>query len=198
MLAQTSSRLLVPAILVSILALGVFGVDAVRSRSVETVSAATGGQPMIIPHVLNVNCVSVASISSTYVKLTDVGTFPVQSPGSIIEATWNGRIGVDTLPAGTGAVFELRIDDAASAVGRARANMRRAEVLDGQYPNISVTGIFRDLSAGDHTVSIWVRTSAGGNGTGARVDPGCWSTDHIVIKEYTPFGLVLLPAVLNE
>ena len=48
----------------------------------------------------------------------------------------------------------------------------------------SMTGFFTGLSTGSHTVSISVRTSQG-NGSNAMVDPGCWSTDHVVIKEFS-------------
>jgi hypothetical protein len=34
-----------------------------------------------------------------------------------------------------------------------------------------------------------------GTGTGGRVDPGCWSSDYILVREYTPFGSVYLPGV---
>lgn len=45
-----------------------------------------------------------------------------------------------------------------------------------------MTGIFTGLSAGAHTVSMWIQGVYGG-GTKAALDPGCWETDHVVIEE---------------
>jgi hypothetical protein len=130
--------------------------------------------------VLNVNCELLSSFSTSYAKILDVGSFTKINPSSIIEITFNGRIGVLSVT-GEGAKFELRVDDAATTNGRARANIRSAEAGFDGVP-VSITGIFTGLSSGSHTVSIWVRTSTG-TGSDAAVDPGCWSTDHIIIKE---------------
>lgn len=82
---------------------------------------------------------------------------------------------------GTGAYFELRVDDNASTNGRARANIKASETGGAGVP-ISMTGIFTGLSAGSHTISIWVRTSTG-TGTVAVVNPGCWTADHVIVRE---------------
>jgi hypothetical protein len=130
--------------------------------------------------VLNVNCELLSSFSTSYAKILDVGSFTKINPSSTIEITFNGRICVISVT-GEGAEFELRVDDAATTNGRARANIRSAEAGFDGVP-VSITGIFTGLSSGSHTVSIWVRTSTG-TGSDAAVDPGCWSTDHIIIKE---------------
>lgn len=153
-------------------------------------------QPMVITQVFDVNCTSLVTVTPTYAKVADLGTFTVQSPDSTVEATFNGRIFVGSFTAGTGAVFELRVDNAPSTVGRARANLRAAQAGAGGVQT-SITGLFSGLSAGSHTASMWVRTSAGGAGSQAMVDPGCWSTDVLIVKEYTPFGFTYLPAVLR-
>lgn len=155
---------------------------------------AAGTQPMVITRVLDVNCTSLSAVTPTYNKILNLGTFTVQSPNSTVELTFNGRIFVGSFTSGTGAVFELRVDDAASTVGRARANLRSIQAGGGGVP-ASITGLFTGLPAGEHTASMWVRTSTGGAANQAMVDPGCWSTDVLIVKEYTPFGFVYLPTV---
>lgn len=36
-------------------------------------------------------------------------------------------------------------------------------------------GVFENLPAGDHTVSIWARANSG-SATGVLFDPGCWNS----------------------
>jgi len=131
---------------------------------------------------LSVDCVSVDAINQDYTKLADLGTFETVARGSMVEVTFEGRIFVSSFAAGTGAVFELRVDDAA-VPGRARANLKAAEA-GGSGHMAAFSGIWTGLAKGTHTVSMWVRTSSGGSGTDAYVDPGCWSTDKVVVKEF--------------
>lgn len=130
--------------------------------------------------VLNVNCASVASFTTTYVKVADIGSVNKLDASSRLEITFNGRIYAGSVTS-TGAVFELRVDNTATTNGRARANLKAAEVGGAGVP-VSIMGIFTGFGAGTHTVSIWVAASYG-SGTNAYVDPGCWSTDHIVVRE---------------
>jgi hypothetical protein len=158
-----------------------------------TPQAATVG-PMLVTQVFDVSCISLPAVTPNYAKLADLATFTVQSPDSTVEMTFNGRIFVGSFASGTGAVFELRVDDTASTVGRARANLRAAEAGGGGV-QASINAFFTGLAAGEHTASVWVRTSAGGAANQAMVDPGCWSTDVLIVKEYTPFGFTYLPSV---
>lgn len=130
----------------------------------------------------NVTCKSIPSISPNFAKLIDIGTFNKVDTASIIEAEFNGRIYVGNFTSGTGAIFELRVDDVESEVGWARAVFRSVDV--GTYKQVSITGLFKNLPEGNHMLSIWVRTSNGGAGTTAMVDPGCWSSDVALIKEF--------------
>jgi hypothetical protein len=157
---------------------------------------AASVRPMVVAEVFDVNCTSLAAITPTYAKLLDLATFTVQSPDSTVELTFNGRIFVGSFASGTGAVFELRVDDEASSVGRARANLRAAQAGGGGVQT-SITGIFTGLPAGEHTASMWVRTSPGGAGSQAMVDPGCWSSDVLIVKEHTPLGFTHLPTVIT-
>jgi hypothetical protein len=129
---------------------------------------------------INVSCSSVASFSSTYVKIADLGTFTKAEANSTMHVTYEGRVTANTIT-GTGAHFELRVDDAAPSTGRARANLRASEAGGSGIP-VSITGIFTGLSTGSHTVSMWVKGST--SGTTAMVDPGCWTDDHVIAKEF--------------
>ena len=130
--------------------------------------------------VLNVNAVGGVPFSTDYVKVGDLGSFAKLQAGSTIEITFDGRLTAMTM-AGTGAAFELRIDDAASTVGWARAILRASQAgNDGGQT--SITGIFAGLGTGSHTVNMYVQGVNGG-GTGACVAGGNSSTDHVVVKE---------------
>jgi hypothetical protein len=149
--------------------------------------------PTIQHTVLPVNCTSLANVTTSLTKLADIGTFTVASGDSVVEATFHGRISMQSLAASaTGAMFELRVDDQPTQIGRARANLWKEELPTGT--NASMTGVFPNLAPGTHTISMWVRTFHG-SGTGAIIDPGCWTTDHVVVREYAAFGTSFLPNV---
>ena len=129
--------------------------------------------------VLNVNCSgSGVAYSTAFTKVADIGSFTKQVANSTIELTFNGRT-YSTFSFGVaGAIFELRVDNAATSNGRARASYRESSAA----VQTSITGVFTGLAAGNHTVSMWVQ-GVGGGGTGAQLDQGCWNTDHVVVKE---------------
>jgi len=131
--------------------------------------------------VLNVNCSgSGVSYSATFTKVADIGTFTKQVANSTLELTFNGRTYATFSFGVPGAIFELRVDNAATSNGRARASYRE----NGVDVQTSITGIFTGLAAGNHTVSMWVQgVGVGGGGAGAQLDRGCWNTDHVVVKE---------------
>lgn len=141
-----------------------------------------GENAFVKAETLPVNCTSVASFDANYSKLTDIGTYSKSLDASSLLVTFNGRVSADSVT-GTGAVFELRVDDSPAGAGRARVNIRAAEI-GGSGIQASMSGIFRGLSAGNHTISIWVKAASGSTGTKARVDPGCWSSDHVVVTEF--------------
>ena len=119
--------------------------------------------------VLDVDCASIAAYGTTFTKVANIASFTKALAGSTIEVTFNGRLYVEAMAAGaTGARFELRVDDAATTNGRARASLRKAEVGGGGIPT-SITGIFTGLGAGVHTVSMWIE---GGFGGGTKSVPG--------------------------
>ncbi|MCP4902389.1 MAG: hypothetical protein GY906_35935 [bacterium] len=125
-----------------------------------------------------------ADFTPTFIKLKDLGTFMVHQPGSTVIAKVHGRFGISTLASGTGALFELRLDDAGPSLGYARPSVRQTEIgLSPAVPD-SATGVFTNIAAGNHQLSIWVRGAGGGSGTGAMIDPGCWSTDNVVVEQF--------------
>jgi hypothetical protein len=190
MLVKYGSRLLQVMLVVLVL---IFAVQVRQGMAVPQAAV----QPLMTVQVFDVNCTSLASINQTYARLVDLGTFTVHSADSMLELTFNGRIFVNTFASGSGAVFELRVDDLPSSQGRARANLRAAEAGGGGR-QVSIAGFFSGLAPGEHTASMWVRTSTGGSGSQAMVDPGCWSTDVLIVREHTPLGFTYLPGVLRQ
>jgi hypothetical protein len=132
--------------------------------------------------VLNVSCLNLASVSSTWTNLHNIGSFSKLNSASTVEVTYNGRIAVTGTIGGTGVRFELRIDGLASTLGYARAVVKSSEVGGAGVP-VSITGIFTGLSAGTRTISMWV-SDAYGTSTNIMLDPGCWSNDVVIIKEF--------------
>jgi hypothetical protein len=132
--------------------------------------------------ILNVSCLNLASVSSTWTNLHNIGSFTKLNSTSTVEVTYNGRIAVTGTLGGTGVKFELRIDGLASTLGFARAVVKDSEV-GGAGVSVSITGIFTGFSAGTRTVSMWV-SDAYGTSTNIMLDPGCWSTDVVIIKEF--------------
>jgi hypothetical protein len=130
--------------------------------------------------VLTVSCAGNVSFpQNAFVRLSDIGTFTKVLSGSIIEVQFNGTVYASSMN-GSGAVYELRVDDQPSSEGWARIALKQDNM--GNETTGTMTGIFSGLSTGSHTVSIWV-IGANGPGTGAYVDPGCWDSTHVIVKE---------------
>lgn len=152
----------------------------------EVVHAATANAApgtLLSYSVLDVDCEVLPLVTPTYAKVGDVGTFEKVDTDSVLRVTFNGRIYVADVASGNGALFELRVDDAATTAGRARMNLKTAE--EGLGVVGSMTGLFPGLGAGEHVVSVWARAATGGSATNAIVDPGCWSTDSVIVEEYS-------------
>jgi len=121
------------------------------------------------------------SITTTYQKVADLGTFTKQSTASTITVNFNGRLSVDSMTGSTGVRFQMRINNLESTEGGATAIVRAGEEGSSGI-HASITGIWKNRPAGNYTVSIWARTSAG-TGTNARIDPGCWRYAQTVVTE---------------
>lgn len=164
-------------------------------QSPRTTQAApqASGAPMVGVTVFNVSCNSRPLVWTTYSIISNLGIFTVNSAESLMELTYNGRISVNGFTDSTGAIFELRVDDVTSTVGRARAKVLDVEAGSGGV-QVSITGMFKGLTAGNHTASMWVGTTYGTAST-AMVNPDCWSTDVLIVKEHLPFGFSYLPMI---
>lgn len=173
------------------LLIGVVGYQAGRLR------AAPSATVPIVHTVLQPACPSSIIASSAYTKIADMGTFEVQAADSLVEIAFHGRLYAASTD-GTGLRYELRVDDAASSAGRIRAVLKQGEMGGGIGRSASMGGLFTGLSQGPHTVSMWAQVANGTTASTVMYDPGCWSSDQVVIKEYLPFGSVALPAVLNQ
>jgi hypothetical protein len=133
--------------------------------------------------VLTLICATQDPVVDVYTKILDVGPFGKTDAASSIEITYNGRIGAWAFEGGaTGATFELRVDNAPTTNGWARANIRTPEAGGDGVP-VSMTGVFTGLGAGEHVVSIWAIVWYG-TGRYVGVDPNCFYSDHVVVKEY--------------
>ena len=127
-------------------------------------------------------CQALASVTSTYQKVGDMGTFIKSLAGTAIKLTLQTNVYATSLVGATGAVFELRVDDAPTTVGNATALIRTA----GTFDPVTITGIYTGLSNASHTVSLWVKTT-NGTGTNAGWDEGCLNaagTNNVLVEEY--------------
>jgi hypothetical protein len=149
--------------------------------------AGLTGAGLAAATVLNVNCSGTGvAYSSSFTKVADIGTFTKLLPNSTIEVTFNGRTYVTAMSFGSqGAIFELRVDSAPTSNGRARASYAYPQAGTTVGVQTSIMGVFTGLAAGAHTVSMWVQAvGPGASGTGAQLDPGCFSTDAVVVNEF--------------
>ena len=158
-------------------------------------SAPSAGQPMVDVQVYPVMVTSTpVNFSTSFKKIGDIVTFQVLSSSSIVELNFNGRIYVSTFnPGSEGAYFELRLDNAPSPLNYARDFITVGEVATEIHT--SITGIFSNLNpAVLHTASMWVEGLSAG-GTFPMVNRNAYDSDHLVIKEYLPFGFAYLPLI---
>lgn len=172
------------------LLLAVAGYSAGRSSAAPTVT------PPVLSTVIEPACPFSITAGSDYTKIADMGTFDVQAAESLVELTFHGRVYASATN-GSGVAFELRVDDAPSPAGRIRAVIRPFEVGNGS--SVSMGGFFEGLAPGTHTISMWARVGGGGTfANNVMYDPGCWSSDHVLVKEYLPFGTVAVPLVVGQ
>ncbi len=186
----------VPAVVaVALLLLAVAAVAA--GFRVGQTRAAPSVSPAVAVSVIDADCPASVMVTSVYSKISDIGTFTVQSPDSTVELAFYGRL-YALSTTGTGVIYELRVDDEASTVGRIQANLKTVELGTITGRQAPMGGFFQGLAPGEHTVSMWARASGHANtATNVMYDPGCWSTDHVTVKEYLPFGTIAVPAVIR-
>lgn len=174
---------------------GAFG----PGRAQAAPAAAAGFGPSVKLTMLDVpnQGTGAAVISTTALKVRDIGTFVVESDASLVEVTHQGRLYVGNFPSASGVIFELRVNDALGMIVSGSQNsglgLVRSTEPAQQVPN-TFSGYWTGLPPGTHTVSIWVRTSSG-TANSAIIDPGGWLTNIVTIKEFLPYGVVHMPAI---
>ena len=136
--------------------------------------------------------VGLTSISTTFTKIGDIGGFTVENSASLVEVTHQGRLHISSFNVSAGSYFQLRVDDLPPLINSGEASIRAAEA--NQQVPLTFTGYWQGLSAGDHTISLWVRT-ANGTATTAIMNPGGWSSNDVIVKEHLPFGTTYLPSI---
>lgn len=127
-------------------------------------------------------CQTLNAVTTTFQKISNLGTFTKANAASVIELDYQTNFKVTFAGVG-GAIYQLRVDDVATTVGQA-ALMIRADNSNTSIPG-TIHGVFKNLSAGTHTVSIWIKT-INGTGTFASIDDGCFNsfnTNTVIVKE---------------
>jgi len=130
-----------------------------------------------------VGCQYLHNVTTTWQKIADMGTASKSYADTWLELTLQTSLYVDVfLTSCTGVEFQLRVDGVVTTIGNATALVK--------YPTtvvpVSITGVFNNLTAGSHTVSLWARSS-NGNATDAYYDPGCYNSagiNNVLIKEF--------------
>ena len=122
------------------------------------------------------------NVTSTWTKLnttTGTHTFTKSSGTTKIEVHVNSRFGIGTLSGGANGVrFQVRIDDT-----RTPNFDNWGSILTSNTKEfLSIFAVFRKLSAGNHTVSIWAQAAPAGACTSVLTDPGGWG-GKIIVKE---------------
>jgi hypothetical protein len=128
---------------------------------------------------LPVNCQCQNSLpETTWTQVANVGSFFKRTPSSLIELDYSGILWASSFT-GSGVSFEFRIDGVPTTKGR----MRNLTRTPGEYSSAASMGIFPGLAAGNHQVTVWALSwwSTAGK---TCVDPGCFQTDQILVKEY--------------
>lgn len=146
--------------------------------------------------LLTVPRASLTDVSPTAAKIADIGTITVENSASMIEVTYQGRVGVNVVPPGRFVIYELRIDGVNGAVAAVNYPSGLAQYQHNDTGDLQVTfsGYWYNLSPGVHTVSVWARTDIG-SATGAFIGLNIPRANLVTVKEFLPFGTTYLPNV---
>ena len=145
------------------------------------------------------------SVTTTMERLREVGAVIKHRNDSIWKVTWQGAVeAINDMTQGAACIFQLRVDDrdaagntgggfASEAGGYAfvgngylPAPMLGAASLHTQTQALAVTAVFRNLSAGSHTLSVWTS------------EPSGWSVDSCFLNPGNLHQQVLVEEVLPE
>ena len=194
-------RILLIAALLCAAAFGGFLANASGSKAVQAAPLAAFG-PGTKLTLLDVPNLSTDpdEFGASAVKIGDVGSFTVENSASLVEVTYQGHLMVHAIT-GTGVFFELRVDDTNGLLINLGQPSGMAMVLNseagfGEFVFRNFSGYWRDLTPGEHTVSVWARTvSAAGTGDNAIIRPNGWDSTIVTVKEILPFGTTMLPVI---
>lgn len=119
------------------------------------------------------------SVTTTWTALSTGGphSFTKANDGTMIEVYVNSRFRGGTFSGASGISFTVRIDDTIEYdIGN-----EGSIISSGTEDFLSIIGVFQNLSAGSHTVSIYARANVGSS-SGVVVDPGGFG-GRIIVKE---------------
>lgn len=162
------------------------GVDKVL-RSDATGNASWEDFSTKVSAIKPTGCQSLNTVSTSFQKIADLGTFVKLNSSTIIELNYQTNFMISLTGSG-GVIFQLRVDGNGPSIGEA-AFMLKSDNSGINMPG-SIYGIYEALAVGSHTVSIWVkRTALTGSGgvTSGAIDPGCFNgsnTNTIIVKEF--------------
>lgn len=123
------------------------------------------------------------NVNSTYVKLKDIGTFTKVHEDTDVEIEFNGLLAATNL-IGTYVKFQIRVDDNyTNSTGFGEFTLL-SHLVNGNRYYERFNSFWETLSAGDHTISIWIRTSPSGSADDVSMNLGNFGA-YFVIKEYT-------------
>ncbi|MEO6902655.1 MAG: hypothetical protein ABI315_05825 [Bacteroidia bacterium] len=126
-------------------------------------------------------CKTLTTVTSSYQKIADMGTFTKTLANTLAKLTLQTNMYVDSMGTG-GVIFELRIDGNATTLGNATATIKSVTSAEPT----TITGIYKGLTTGTHSVSLWVKTT-NGSAKNAGYDKGClntFGTNNVLIEEY--------------
>ena len=126
-------------------------------------------------------CQQLPAVTSSFQKIANLGTFTKAAADTMAEVNFSTTLFTQS-STGTGTVFELRIDDKQTTLGKATALTRQP----GAFITAHLQGVFPGLSSGTHTVSIWA-LSTNGNATQAMYDAGCFNSanvNNVYVEEF--------------
>ncbi len=129
-------------------------------------------------------CQFLAAVTSTMTKIDDMGTFTKNDDNTLVELVVQTVLNVATFTTAAGVVFELRVDNNPTPFGVSSILLRDP----GSMTPVTLVGIFDNLPAGVHTVSLWAKGAGGtGTATNASWDSGCFNSagvNNVLVKEY--------------
>lgn len=158
-------------------------VKKLNADRLDGLSAEQLGRRPLVTSYGTTECTSLPSVTTTFAKITDLATVTKARDDTLFRLDLANRLRVATMT-NTGVIFELRIDDQPTSVGEATVVYRSPDV--GTSLQLPFFGVFENLPAGEHTVSIWARANAG-SATDAMIDPGCWNTtgvNYLLVTEF--------------